>query len=131
MDLEEVLEISSSIPIAGDYLHRIEVSLNIDCDVSNGFPANSQRPLVSEAAKEIERRGDLDLAIKGFIDDDRMKLNRSVVQGHKILGTTRDLPRLVRALGIDHVVITIAQASRQEIHRIIKICEQIPKHETI
>ena len=78
------------------------------------------------AAKEIERRGDLDLAIKGFIDDDRMKLNRSVVQGHKILGTTRDLPRLVHALGIDHVVITIAQASRQEIHRIIKICEQIP-----
>ena len=77
-------------------------------------------------AKEIEGRGDLDLDIKGFIDDDRMKLGRSVIQGHKVLGSTRDLPNLVRSLGIDRVVITIAQASRQDIHRIVKVCEQIP-----
>jgi FlaA1/EpsC-like NDP-sugar epimerase len=77
-------------------------------------------------AKEIEGRGDLDFDIKGFIDDDRMMLGRSVIQGHKVLGTTRDLPNLVRSLGIDRVVITIAQASRQDIHRIVKICEQIP-----
>lgn len=78
------------------------------------------------AAKEIEGRGDLDLEIKGFIDDDRMKLGRSVVQRHKVLGTTEALPDLVKALQIDHVVITIAQASRQEIYRIVKICEGIP-----
>jgi FlaA1/EpsC-like NDP-sugar epimerase len=78
------------------------------------------------AAKEIEGRGDLDLDIKGFIDDDRMKLGRSVVQRHKVLGTTDALPRLVHSLQIDHVVITIAQASRQSIHRIVKICEEIP-----
>ena len=77
-------------------------------------------------AKEIEGRGDLDLDIRGFIDDDRMKLGRSVIQGHKVLGSTRDLPSLVRSLGIDRVVITIAQASRQDIHRIVKVCEQIP-----
>ena len=47
------------------------------------------------AAKEIEARGDLDLEIKGFIDDDPAKLGRVVIQGHKVLGTTRDLPRLV------------------------------------
>jgi FlaA1/EpsC-like NDP-sugar epimerase len=78
------------------------------------------------AAKEIEARGDLDLEIKGFVDDDRAKLGRSVVQGHKILGTTRDLPRLVHTHGINHVVITIAHASRHQIHRIVKICEAIP-----
>ena len=78
------------------------------------------------AANEIEGRGDLDLDIKGFIDDDRMKVGRSVVQSHKVLGTTEDLPAIVRTLGIDHVVITLAQASRQDIHRIVKICEQIP-----
>jgi FlaA1/EpsC-like NDP-sugar epimerase len=78
------------------------------------------------AANEIEGRGDLDLAIKGFIDDDRMKTGRSVVQGHKVLGTTKDLARLVQKLGIDHVIITIAQASRQDIHRIVRLCEQIP-----
>lgn len=77
-------------------------------------------------AKEIEGRGDLDLEIKGFIDDDRKMLGRSVIQGHKVLGTTSDLPNLVRSLGIDRVVITIAQASRQDIHRIVKLCEQIP-----
>lgn len=77
-------------------------------------------------AKEIEGRGDLDLDIKGFIDDDQMKLGRSVIQGHKVLGSTKDLPNLVRSLGIDRVVITIAQASRQDIHRIVKLCEQIP-----
>jgi FlaA1/EpsC-like NDP-sugar epimerase len=78
------------------------------------------------AAKEIGGRGDLDLEIKGFIDDDRGKIGRSVVKRHRVLGTTEDLPRLVRSLGIDHVVITIAQASRQDIQRIIKICEEIP-----
>jgi len=78
------------------------------------------------AAKEIEARGDLDLAIKGFVDDDRAKLGRSVVQGHRVLGSTQDLPRLVQTRGINHVIITIAHASRHQIHRIVKICESIP-----
>jgi FlaA1/EpsC-like NDP-sugar epimerase len=78
------------------------------------------------AAKEIEARGDLDLKIKGFVDDDRSKLGRSVVLGHKILGSTDDLPHLVSSLKIDHVIITIAHASRHQIHRIVKICEEIP-----
>jgi FlaA1/EpsC-like NDP-sugar epimerase len=78
------------------------------------------------AAQEIEARGDLDLEIRGFVDDDRSKLGRSVVQSHKVLGDTQDLPELVSSLGIDHVVITIAHASRHQIHRIVKICEEIP-----
>ena len=78
------------------------------------------------AAKEMEARGDLDLEIRGFVDDDRSKLGRSVVQSHKVLGDTQDLPELVRSLGIDHVVITITHASRHQIHRIVKICEEIP-----
>jgi FlaA1/EpsC-like NDP-sugar epimerase len=78
------------------------------------------------AAKEIEARGDLDLQIEGFVDDDRAKFGRSVIQSQKVLGDTQDLPELVRSLGIDHVVITIAHASRHQIHRIVKICEEIP-----
>jgi len=80
----------------------------------------------SLAAKEIEARGDLDLEIKGFVDDDRSKLGRSVLQGRRVLGTTADLPRLVHVHGINHVVITIAHASRHQIHRIVRICESIP-----
>src|ERR1041385_2848571 len=78
------------------------------------------------AAKEIESRGDMDLAIKGFIDDDRAKLGRTVLPGHKVLGTTQDLPRLVSDLKIDHVVITIANAPRYQLHRIVRLCEEIP-----
>jgi len=78
------------------------------------------------AAKEIDARGDLDLRIEGFIDDDRAKLGRTVIQSYKVLGTSQDLHRLVRESGIDHVVITIAHASRHQIHRIVKICEAIP-----
>ncbi|MBD0370060.1 MAG: polysaccharide biosynthesis protein [Pyrinomonadaceae bacterium] len=78
------------------------------------------------AASEIERRGDMDLLIKGFVDDDPGKQKRSVIKGIKVLGAISDLPRLVRQLGIDHVVITICQASRQEIQKIVAVCESIP-----
>jgi FlaA1/EpsC-like NDP-sugar epimerase len=43
-----------------------------------------------------------------------------------VIGTTSDLSKLVPELGIDHVVITIAQASRSEIRRIVEICESVP-----
>ena len=78
------------------------------------------------AAKEIEVRGDMHLAIKGFVDDDRAKLGRTVVAGHRVLGSTKDLPRLVDELKIDHVIITIAKAPRHQIHRIVHTCEEIP-----
>ena len=77
------------------------------------------------AAREIRGRGDTDLDIKGFIDDDAEKQG-AVIYGVKVLGTTTDLAEIVEKLDIDHVVITIAEASRDEIRRIVKICEQIP-----
>ena len=77
------------------------------------------------AVKEILSRRDTDLNIMGFVDDDPIKQG-SAISRVKVLGTTRDLPRLVRQLEIDHVVITIAQASREEIFRIVKLCEEIP-----
>ena len=78
------------------------------------------------AAKEIEARGDLDLEIRGFVDDERNKRGRTIVNGHKVLGTTPELAELVKHLRIDHVIITIAHASRQSIHRIVRLCEEIP-----
>jgi FlaA1/EpsC-like NDP-sugar epimerase len=77
------------------------------------------------AVKEILSRGNTDLEIMGFVDDEPTK-QRSVISRVKVLGTTADLPRLVRQLNIDHVVITIAKASREEILRIVKKCEEIP-----
>lgn len=77
------------------------------------------------AVREIHSRGGMGLEVKGFIDDDPKKQN-SVIYGVKVLGGTEDLPALVRKLGIDHVVITIAEASRADIRRLVDICEKIP-----
>jgi FlaA1/EpsC-like NDP-sugar epimerase len=76
-------------------------------------------------AKEIAARGDMGLRVVGFVDDDPEKLG-SQIQGVKVLGTTENLPELVRRHGVDHVVITIADTSRLSIRRIVEICEQIP-----
>lgn len=77
------------------------------------------------AAKEIRGRGNMDVWVVGFVDDDVEKLG-TVIQGKKVLGATTDLPRLCREHGVDHVIITIAQTSRQEIRRIVEICERVP-----
>ncbi len=75
--------------------------------------------------KELKSRGDIELDAKGFVDDDPLKRG-SVIHGVKVLGTMEDLPRLVKQLEIDHVVISIAQATRQQFRRLIEICEAVP-----
>jgi FlaA1/EpsC-like NDP-sugar epimerase len=74
-------------------------------------------------AREIKFRGDMHLDVRGFIDDDPNKLG-TVIQGVRVLGRTVDIPRLVSELHIDHVVISLAEASRREFRRILDICEQ-------
>ena len=76
------------------------------------------------AAREIIDVGSSNLEIKGFIDDDPNKQG-SVIQGIKVLGTTQDLPALVGSYHIDHVVISIAKATRRDFRRILDICERI------
>jgi FlaA1/EpsC-like NDP-sugar epimerase len=76
-------------------------------------------------AREIQNRGDLDLQVVGFVDDDPNK-QHAVIHGIKVLGATADLRKLVTKLGIDHVVISITEASRREMKGITDICERIP-----
>jgi FlaA1/EpsC-like NDP-sugar epimerase/lipopolysaccharide/colanic/teichoic acid biosynthesis glycosyltransferase len=77
------------------------------------------------AVDQILGRDDLDLHVKGFVDDDINK-QRAVIRGIKVLGTTHDLPDLVRQHEIDHVIISIAHSSRNNFRRILDICEEIP-----
>ncbi len=77
------------------------------------------------AIREISGRGDIDIEVKGFVDDDPQKAG-SVIHNVKVLGTSDDIPRLVDELSIDHVVITIAASSRDKILRIVNICDQVP-----
>ncbi|HEX5854947.1 MAG TPA: nucleoside-diphosphate sugar epimerase/dehydratase, partial [Thermoanaerobaculia bacterium] len=66
-----------------------------------------------------------ELDVRGFVDDDPRKYDLTI-QGVRVLGATSDLPGLVRKLAIDEVVITIAQAPRAAIRRIVQICESVP-----
>ncbi len=77
------------------------------------------------AAKEILSIGNSNLDIRGFVDDDPKKKG-SLIQAIRVLGTTEDLPRLLREYCIDHVVISIGKATRREFRRILDTCEQIP-----
>jgi FlaA1/EpsC-like NDP-sugar epimerase len=77
------------------------------------------------ALKEILGRRDSELDVRGFVDDDPSK-HDSTIQGVRVLGSTADLAGLVRNLHIEEVVITIAQAPRRSIRRIVQICEQLP-----
>lgn len=83
-------------------------------------------------AKEIQSGNRADLELRGFVDDDPRLLG-GTIQGVRVLGTTRDLPRLVADLTIECVVIAVvadepsgAGLSRRDVKRIRDICQAIP-----
>jgi len=79
----------------------------------------------STLAKEMSGRRYAELEIRGFVDDDAAKKGGSVNR-IKVLGSTRDLPKLVSELDIEQVVIAIDQAQGKEIRRIMDVCAAIP-----
>ncbi|MDQ3012757.1 MAG: polysaccharide biosynthesis protein [Acidobacteriota bacterium] len=74
-------------------------------------------------AREITRRRDLGFHVCGFLDDDASKLN-TVIQGVSVLGTTSSLPQIVRQHNVDQVIITMANARRKTVRRILDLCEE-------
>jgi FlaA1/EpsC-like NDP-sugar epimerase len=75
------------------------------------------------AVREIRNRGDVDLDLAGFVDDDPAKLG-SVIAGLRVLGTSADIPRLASEHEVDHVVITIAEADSGTMRNLVEICER-------
>ena len=75
------------------------------------------------AVREIQGRGDMDIEPIGFIDDDPLKQGM-VIHGVRVLGSTREIPRLARELPLDHVILTIADAAPEALRRIVEICER-------
>ena len=72
-------------------------------------------------AKEISSRPDLGLKPVGFIDDNRLKVGTSI-GGLTVLGSTADLGAIAARKGVKRALITIANASGQEIRRIAELC---------
>lgn len=75
--------------------------------------------------KEMRGRRDTELEIRGLVDDDPFKKGGSV-SGYKVLGTTKDVPRLVDELNIQQVVIALDDARGIEIRSILDVCSAIP-----
>jgi FlaA1/EpsC-like NDP-sugar epimerase len=77
------------------------------------------------AARELVGRAGSDIIVKGFVDDDDNK-HGSVLHGVKVLGGTDQLARFVRDNDVDHVIITIAKATRDDFRRLLAACEAVP-----
>jgi FlaA1/EpsC-like NDP-sugar epimerase len=74
-------------------------------------------------AREILNRGDLNLDIKGFVDDDVNKQG-AVIQGVSVLGKIENFPQLVNEHKISLAVICLAHVTRPQMRRILDICEE-------
>ena len=77
------------------------------------------------AVREIRSRGEQDMEIRGFVDDDLAKKG-ATISGIRVLGSTEDLPKLVPALGIEQVIVTLTDATEEETRRILSIGQAIP-----
>lgn len=76
------------------------------------------------AAEEIRRNCSQEFDVRGFVDDDPKK-RLTVIHQIRVIGTTEELPRLVRELGIDLVIISIAHTARENFRRILNVCSSI------
>lgn len=74
---------------------------------------------------EIKARGDFELEVIGFLDDDPLKRG-AVINGVPVVGTINDLPLLAKEFPLDHVIVSIASASPETLKRIVSVCESIP-----
>lgn len=75
------------------------------------------------ALREIVRRTDLGLKVIGFLDDNPNKLG-TVIQGVPVLGPTANLEQVITTQRVDQIIITIANARRRTIRRIIDLCNR-------
>ncbi|HMC82312.1 MAG TPA: polysaccharide biosynthesis protein, partial [Candidatus Polarisedimenticolia bacterium] len=60
----------------------------------------------------------------GFVDDDPRKQGREI-HGVPVLGTQRDIPRLVEELGVEEILLTLPSASGREIQAILRSCSKV------
>jgi len=74
-------------------------------------------------AREIASRPDLALHPVGFVDDDKAKLGAHIM-GLPVLGTTAQLAEIAERKRVEKVLITIANASGDDIRRITLACRE-------
>jgi 2-polyprenyl-3-methyl-5-hydroxy-6-metoxy-1,4-benzoquinol methylase len=71
---------------------------------------------------ELGRRVYSGMEVVGFVDDNPDKLG-TALQGFKVLGSTAQIPEIVKKLDIEEAIITIANLPSKDIGRIIDVCK--------
>jgi FlaA1/EpsC-like NDP-sugar epimerase len=59
----------------------------------------------------------------GFVDDNRSKRNLTI-HGYRVMGNTRDIPRLVEKYGIDEIFLAVPSAPAKARRRIMLLCKK-------
>jgi FlaA1/EpsC-like NDP-sugar epimerase len=72
-------------------------------------------------AREMHRDGDY--VPVGFLDD-KKHLKGAKVHGVPVLGRIDDLPKVLRGMTVDVIVIAIPTASNTQMQRVVELCEQ-------
>lgn len=75
------------------------------------------------AARELKNRNYRDGRPIGFIDDDVSK-QRLHLLGVPVLGTRKDINRVVKGHNVDEVIIAMPSASGESVREIVQICER-------
>jgi FlaA1/EpsC-like NDP-sugar epimerase len=93
-------------------------------------PVNAPRALIigagqagQMAARELWSQPQLGLLPVGFLDDDRMKQHLLITE-LPVLGTIDDLPRVVKALGVNEVIIAMPTAPGPLIRRVVQLARE-------
>ncbi len=73
--------------------------------------------------REMKRNRDLGYTPVGLIDDDPRK-RRLRVQGTRVRGTRADLPRVLREVHVDEVIIAMPSAPGRVRQEIVEVCRQ-------
>lgn len=73
-------------------------------------------------ARDLMRERNAEFQPFAFVDDDARKNGREI-QGLRVMGACAKIPRLVRKLGIEVVLIAAPSASDKDMRRIVEICE--------
>ena len=73
-------------------------------------------------ARELRQRGAGAMEAVGFLDDDPAKQG-SFMQGIAVRGGIADLPRIVRELHVQAVIVTMVRAPREVVRQVVHACE--------
>ncbi|NLK08220.1 MAG: polysaccharide biosynthesis protein [Firmicutes bacterium] len=118
----------AGISIAG---MRILIRVNLIGRIRSHFVQEIKKHVVVIGAgdagalllREINKHTELGIKVHGILDDDDSKQDKNIY-GVRVIGTTKDLPSILKERRIDEVIIAMPSAPGTVIRRIMNICNK-------